>query len=161
MRRKVIQEFVNSFCQRVIDLPDGYDLASFARYGSGIYRANILTGACSHNKIEIPQLRLCDLYRQWMHKQFERHHIQEEGIRDAVLQMEVSVSEVSVRSSYGHRFASARFSFACECEIKTDEKSYVGKMQGEKVWGFDWYYERLFGALPEAWPLIDRQSAEI
>jgi hypothetical protein len=44
MRRKVIQDFVNVFCQRVIDLPEGYDLASFAHYGSGQYRLSILTG---------------------------------------------------------------------------------------------------------------------
>lgn len=25
-------------------------------------------------------------------------------------------------------------------DIKTDEKSYVGQMGGDKEWGFDWYY---------------------
>jgi hypothetical protein len=35
MRRKVLQDFANVFCQRLIDLPEGYDLASFAHHGSG------------------------------------------------------------------------------------------------------------------------------
>ena len=34
-------------------------------------------------------------------------------------------------------------SFVCQSEIKTDEKSYAGQMQGEEEWGFDWYYERI------------------
>jgi len=43
MRRKVLQDFANVFCQRIIDLPEGYDLASFAHYGSGKYSLNVLT----------------------------------------------------------------------------------------------------------------------
>ena len=58
MRRKVIQDFANVFCQRLIDLPEGYDdlpegydLASFVHYASGKYRLSILTGECSHNEL--------------------------------------------------------------------------------------------------------------
>jgi hypothetical protein len=152
MRRKVIQEFVNSFCQRVIDLPDGYDLASFAYYGSGTFNANILSGDCAHNGNPIPQLRLCTVFREWMRGQMDKHGIKSDGIREAVMQIKVEVTGVNLRRSFGHRFASAHFSFTCNSEIKTDEKSYVGKMQGEKDWGFDWYYEKLYGSLPDTWP---------
>ncbi|HXR37491.1 MAG TPA: hypothetical protein VN776_00270 [Terracidiphilus sp.] len=152
MRRKVIQEYVNFFCQKVIDLPEGYDLASFAHYGSGIYRADILTGSCSYNGNPIPQLRLCDEYRHWMKKQLERHRIQGSDIMEATILIKVKMKGLNTRAPYGHRFASGHFSFECESEIKTDEKSYVGQMQGEKAWGFDWYYEQLYGSLPDAWP---------
>ncbi len=63
MRRKVIQDFANVFCQRVIDLPDGFDLAAFAHYGSGTYRANILTGECARNGEPLAQLHMCEVYR--------------------------------------------------------------------------------------------------
>lgn len=152
MRRKVIQEFANSFCQRVIDLPDGYDLASFAHYGSGTYAANILTGDCTHNDNAIPRLRLCDVYREWMQAQLEKHGIPWEGVKEADFQVTVEVKDVNLRSSFGRRFASAHFSFECQSEIKTDEKSYFGRMQGMKEWGFDWFYEKLYGPLPDAWP---------
>ena len=75
MRRKVIQDFANVFCQRVINLPDGYDLATFAHHGSGIYKANISTGECSHNGNPIPRLRLCDPYREWLRTQLGKHGI--------------------------------------------------------------------------------------
>ncbi len=154
MRRKVIQDFANVFCQRVIDLPEGYDLASFAHYGSGTYKANISTGECSHNGSPIPRLRLCDVYQEWLRTQVEKHGIQQDGIQAATLEVNVIVRGVNLRSSYGHRFASAHFFFECQSEIRTDEKSYIGRMDGDKEWGFDWYYERLYGTLPEVWPSV-------
>jgi hypothetical protein len=152
MRRKVIQEFVNSFCQRVIDLPEGYDLASFAHFGSGQYCADILSGVCSHNSCPIPPLKLCGVYLEWMDRQLKRHGIQREDICVAVLHVRVAISRVNLRSSFGHRQDSAHFSFACRSEIKTDEKSYTGQMEGEKEWGFGWYYEKLYGSLPDVLP---------
>lgn len=152
MRRKVIQDFANVFCQRVIDLPDGYDLASFAHYGSGKYIANILTGECSRNGSPIPRLRICCVYDEWLRTQLEKHGILHDEIQAATLEMNIVVRDVNLRSSFGHRFASAHFRFECQSEIRTDEKSYVGRMAGDKKWGFDWFYEKLYGALPDVWP---------
>src|ERR1700677_5025898 len=152
MRRKVIQKYVNFFCQKVIDLPAGYDIASFAHYCSRIYSADILTGSCSYNGNPIPQLRLCDEYRQWMKNQLDRHRIQEAEILEAAIQIKVKTKGLNTRALYGHRVASGHFFFECECVIETDEKSYLGQMRGEKEWGLDYYYEKLYGALPDAWP---------
>ena len=152
MRRKVLQEFVNSFCQRVLDLPEGYDLASFALYGSGVYEVNILTGDCMRNGNLIPPLRLCDIYQKWMLKQAEKRGIEKNGILAATLRIKVDVEDVSLRSSGSHRFASGHFFFVCRSEIVTDENTYVGQMDGDKVWGFDWFYEQLYGPLPDVWP---------
>ena len=63
MRRKVIQDFANVFCQRILQLPEGYDLASFVHYASGTYELNILTGKCSFNGDPIPKLRTCDEFK--------------------------------------------------------------------------------------------------
>ncbi len=156
MRRKVIQDFANVFCQRMIDLPDGYDLASFAHYGSGKYRADILTGECSCNDRPIPKLHTCVVFDEWLRRRLEKHAISRDRIEAATLEVNVTVSEVNLRSSYGHRFASAHFTFECQSEIRTDEKSYVGQMIGNKEWGFDWYYEKLYGVLPDVWPSASR-----
>ncbi|MBB5061634.1 hypothetical protein HDF16_006370 [Granulicella aggregans] len=66
--------------------------------------------------------------------------------------MAIEVKDVTVRSPYGRRFASAHFIFECEGEITTDEKTYRGQMRGAKECGFDWYYEQLYGELPDTWP---------
>ena len=152
MRRKVIQDFANVFCQRVINLPDGYDVATFAHYGSGVYKANILTCDCTYQGIPIPKLNLCDIYQEWLHAQMDTHRIQPDGIQVAILGVKVLVEQVSLRNSYGHRFASAHFFFECQSEIRTDEKTYMGRMLGDKEWGFDYYYEQLYGPLPGVWP---------
>lgn len=152
MRRKVLQDFANLFCQRTIDLPSGYDLASFAHHGSGMYRANILTGECSLNGRPIPALRTCHDYKDWLNAQLDKHGIQQEGIKEVSLQVKMNVDKVNIESSYGHQSADAHFSFDCHSEIRTDEKSYTGNMAGEKTWGFDWYYIRLYGSLPTTWP---------
>lgn len=85
MRRKVIQDFANVFCQRVIDVPDGYDLASFAHYGSGKYKANIWTGECSYNGSPIPQLRLCGMYQEWLRTRLDKHGIRQERSQSSFL----------------------------------------------------------------------------
>jgi len=132
MRRKVLQDFANLFCQRMIDLPSGYDLASFAHHGSGTYRANILTGECSLNGRPIPALRTCDDHKEWLNAQLDKHGIQGEGIKEVSLLINVKVDKVNVKSSFGHQSAHAHFSFDCHSEIRTDEKSYTGNMAGEK-----------------------------
>jgi len=44
LRRKILQDLANVFCQRFVDLPAGYDLAAFGRHGSGLYQTDILSG---------------------------------------------------------------------------------------------------------------------
>jgi hypothetical protein len=147
MRRKVIQDFANVFCQRILQLPEGYDLASFVHYGSGTYVLNILTGECSFNGNPIPKLRTCDAFNEWLFAQLDNHLIPHNDIEAASLKIDVTVSQINVRQSYGHEFASAHFSFNCQSEIRTDGKSYASGMSGEKTWSFDWYYNQLYGSV--------------
>jgi len=154
MRRKVIQEYVNSFCQRVIDLPSGYDLATFAHFGSGVYRADILTGECDYEAATIPKLELCSIYLSWLDQQLVRRGILRESLLHVNMRLEVEISGLQVRTPFSSQFASANFSFKCESEIKTDEKSYFGRSSGTKEWGFDYYYLRLYGAFPPGWPRL-------
>jgi hypothetical protein len=147
MRRKVIQDFANVFCQRILQLPEGYDLASFANYGSGTYELNILTGECSLNGNSIPKLRTCDVFKEWLFAQLDKHSIAHDGIEAANLHIDVTVSEISARQSHVHECASAHFVFRCESEIRTDEKTYKSKQVGEQRWEFGPYYNQLYGSV--------------
>ena len=149
MRRKVLQDFANVFCQRILQLPEGYDLASFVHYGSGSYELDILTGMCAFNGSAIPKLRTCDTFRNWLFTQMAKHRIETEPIKDVRLTISVIVSQLRVGQSYGHEFASAHFCFDCQSEIRTDEKSYTSSAGGEKKWAFDWYYNQLYGSALE------------
>src|SRR5882757_6152400 len=99
MRRKVIQDFANVFCQRILQLPDGYDLASFVHYGSGAYDLDILTGECSLNGERISTLRTCDVFKEWLCVQLAKHLIAPNDIERAHLRINVTVSQLSVKQS--------------------------------------------------------------
>ena len=143
MRRKVLQDFANTVSQRLLDLPEGFDLATFAHYGSGLYRANLVGGACTCNDRPIPSLHLCEVYRAWLTQQCVAHRVEFASLKSIEVEIAVEVSGATIRDSYGHRFASARFDVKCSCRITTDEKAYVGNSSGQREWGFDWYYEKL------------------
>lgn len=145
MRRKVIQDFANVFCQKFIQLPSGYDIASFAYYGSGNYYMDILKGDCFYNETKIPTLKTCAEHKEWLITQIENRDFSIDDIRHAHLEAKIAVSNISIRESYGHYFAGAHFSFNCSSRIGTDEKDYVSNQFHQQNWGFDWYYKELYG----------------
>jgi len=145
MRRKVLQDFANLFPQWFIDLTSGYDVAAFVHYGSGSYQLDILTGQCTRDGIAIPSLATCRQYREWLEQHLKKHNVPP-GLAHVRLSINVVVSEIQVKKSYGHVLASAHFDFDCHSEIATAEKTYCGHMRGAKTWGFDWPDEKLYGS---------------
>jgi hypothetical protein len=146
MRRKVIQDFANVFCQRFIDLPSGYDLATFAYLGSGTASLDILNGGCVFNGIPIQRLHTCDENRMWLEEQCRKHGISFAGIVAATMTIVADVTNIVVKTSFGYTSRSACFTFVCQSQITTDEKVYEGQATGQKVWGFGCYWEKLYGA---------------
>jgi hypothetical protein len=144
MRRKVLQDFANVFCQKFVDLPSGYDLATFVHFRSGFYLLDIVSGDCTRDGTPIPPLMTCKEYREWLQDQLTRRKIPLESLR-VTMGINVLVSAVKVKTSFGHIFASAFFECNCRSAIRTDEKTYLGHHRGAKAWGFDWYYQRLYG----------------
>lgn len=132
------------FCQRFVDLPSGYDLATFVHLGSGFYFLDILTGNCSRDSAPIPPLMTCGEYKEWLQTQLGKRNIPLEALRVS-MRINLLVSDVKVKTSFGHVFASAFFESNCSCEIRTDEKTYLGHHRGTRAWGFDWYYQKLYG----------------
>ena len=76
----------------------------------------------------------------------DKHKILLSDIEKAKLLVSMVVSEIKVEMSSGNVFASANFTFDCRSEIQTDEKSYKSELQNEKAWGFDLYYDKLYGS---------------
>ena len=134
------------FCQKFVDLPSGYDLATFVHLGSGFYLLDILHGHCSRNGLPIPPLTTCTEYRDWLQMQLTKCNIPLESLQ-INMGINVLVSDIKVSTSFGHVFASACFECKCRSEIRTDEKSYLGHYRGARKWGFDWYYQKLYGNL--------------
>jgi hypothetical protein len=135
LRRKVLQDFANTFCQQFLDLGSGHDVATFVRLGSGSYSMNLLTGECMQDGTLIPNLKVCQEYRRWLAEQLVQHRIPP-GLRSAALTVDVLVRRASVRESYGHHFGSADLEFQCRAELETDERVYRGEQSGSRSWGY-------------------------
>ena len=146
MRRKVIKDFANVFCQRIAQLPEGYDLASFVHYGSGTYELDILTGKCELNGEPVPSLKTCNVFKDWLFSQLDKHGIAHAEIETARLIIGLDISAIDARLVDTHEFASAYFKFDLKSEIRTDEKTYHAQLSHEQTWGFDWYYNQLYGS---------------
>jgi hypothetical protein len=135
VRRKVLQSYANVLCQHFIDLGSGFDVEAFCELGSGHYSLDILTGACTKDGAPIRELRVCRHFRQWLTERLAKDRVPP-GVEVALLEVHMTVANVSVRVSYGHRFGAADFTYQCRSEIRTDEKTYVGVQSGGMRWGF-------------------------
>jgi hypothetical protein len=136
LRRKILQDFANVFCQQFVDLGSGHDVATFVDLGSGKYVLDILSGECSRNGVPIAELKICSHYRTWLSEQVAKHNVPP-GLLRVGLTVDIVVANVTVSSSYGHRFGAADFTFNCRSELRTDEKVYVGELSGSRRWGFE------------------------
>src|SRR5687767_14412569 len=142
MRRKVLQHFANTPPQRLLDLPSGFDLARFARLGSGTLDVDFHGGQCRHNGAFVAAFDLCAEHRAWIEREGQRHHIPIKELTRATMTVDFTVSDVEVKHSYGHVFRSALFSFDCRSEVRTSEKTYASHQKGQKRWGYDYYWEK-------------------
>ena len=91
---------------------------------------------CSLDGNQYQSCALATDCKEWLFLQLDKRRIPREAIREALLRVKGIVDDIGIRSSYGHQFADAQFSFDCQSEMKTEEKSYVGRMAGKKNWGF-------------------------
>jgi hypothetical protein len=135
VRRKILQNYANVLCQHFIDLGSGADAGTLAELGAGQYRLDILDGVCTKDGDEISELSVCRHFREWLLEQLKKHQVPP-GVEAAVLEVDIGVSNVTVKESYGHVFGAAEFTYVCRSEIRTDEKTYAGMISGSKRWGF-------------------------
>ena len=146
MRRKVLQHFANTPPQRLLDLPSGFDIARFARLTDGRLEVDFLSGECRHNGNLVDPFDLCAEHRAWLDREARRHHIHLEELVRVEMTVDFVVSGAEVKESYGHVFRSALFCFDCRSEIHTSEMVYASHQKGQKEWGYDFYWEKLYGA---------------
>ena len=147
MRRKVIQHFANMLPQRFLDLPDGFDLAALANEKSGVVVFDFLQDIASIDGVPHPEMRTSANYRAWLLKEAEAHGIEVGALLHASMTVAFQVTGFTVKESFGHVSRSATFKFDCVSELRTDEKSYTNRSSRTKAWGYDYYWEKLFGAV--------------
>jgi len=81
-----------------------------------------------------------------MDRETQQHHIPTEELVRVTMTVDFLVSSAEVKHSFGHNLRSAVFSFDCQSEVQTDEKTYASHQKGQKCWGFYYYWEKMYGA---------------
>lgn len=136
MRRKVLQHVANMFPQNFLDLPPGRDLALFAEHGKGTAIFDLLADTACIDGVDMPALVTSHVYRAWLLRELERHHIDEAMLRSVVLSVDFTVTRIRVRDLGVDRIGEAWFAFDCVCTVATDTRTYTGARADEKEWGY-------------------------
>lgn len=145
MRRKIFNDFANVLCQKFVDLPNGYDLATLAKLGSGVVSINILTDQCFFEESPIEPLRTCAEHRQWLQIQLAKRQLSLAVFESISMSVEFRVTDTILDKPYGHDFRHADFWLKCTSEIRTPEAKYNGSSERQKKWGYGNYWQDLYG----------------
>ena len=119
------------FPQNFIDLPPGRDLALFADHGKGTASFDLLADTTRIDGVDMPALVTSHVYRAWLLRELERHHIDEAMLRSVVLSVDFTVTRARVRDLGVDRIGEACFTFGCVCTVATDTQTYTGARAGE------------------------------
>ncbi len=132
MRRKILNDHANVFCQMLVGWRMGTDLELFSRLGSGQLSVDVISGIAEFNGRSIERAFIAKELQAWFRNRLAKHQIPGEAIRQARVDAEV----VTVVSKPGkrRRRGSTRFSWNCRGVIETDEAHYEGHLTKEYEW---------------------------
>ena len=124
MRRKVIQDFANVFCQMFmcwrLGIPNNLDILE--TLGSGVLSIDVQTGACVYNATTALDLPIAHELHTWFIEALVKHHIPPA----AIISAELTVA-FHVRVEHKRRVRNRYLAFHCRSHIATDEKAYIGE----------------------------------
>jgi len=124
MRRKVLQDFANVFCQMFmgwrLGIPNNLDILE--TLGTGVLTIDVRTGECRYNATTALNLPIVHELRAWFMEQLANHHIP----ADAIASAELTVA-FQVRVEHKKRVRNRYLAFHCRSRIATDEKEYIGE----------------------------------
>jgi len=129
MRRKILQDHANVFCQMLVGWRMGGDLERLHALGSGHLSIDVLTGACTHNEGVVSELHVALELNAWFLERLAQHSIPVQAISHASVDADLSVSEEPRQ-----RGTCALLAWECQSIIRTDDASYVGQLSEEHKW---------------------------
>lgn len=135
MRRKVLQDYANVFCQMALDyrLAGQRDLEILSQHEKGQLQIDVLTGRCRIDGNDVRPLDFAVSLKEWFNSQLEAKRI----AVDSVLESAVEIDFTIELRDEGHPLTMTAYChFGCKSVIRTDEKVYEGRLAGEKVWGY-------------------------
>ena len=129
MRRKVLQDHANTFCQMLVGWRMGDDLDALAELPDGILSVNVLTGQAVHSVTGALHLGIAGELKAWFGNRLETCGIPTAEIRAA----EVSATIGTERIPTNHKKI-VSFDFSVKSRIETSDAEYSGELQEMHHW---------------------------
>jgi hypothetical protein len=116
------------------------------RLGSGTLTIDALSGVCTHNGTQIPSLSIARELQAWLAADLAAHQIDPAGLREAVLNAQLSFGQVSrtERVTRDQHFAASgqhldperfnRCEISCTSRVVTDERAYESQYSDVEEW---------------------------
>jgi len=129
MRRKILQDHANVFCQMLVGWRMLEDLGRLRGLGSGNLALNVLTSAVTFEGSPIEPLFIAKEISTWFAARLEKYEIPREEIHVAIVEAEITLEEVK----RGRRSATI-LDWNCRSLIRTIEKEYIGHLAERHTW---------------------------
>lgn len=128
MRRKVLQDIVNVFCQMFVGWRMGDDLSLLIGAGSCSITIDVLAGTASIDE-KPTKLHVAGEISAWFNDRLKELNIPSGAFVSANLNVTQTLRLEETKSK-----KVAHFDFKCESRINTDEKTYEGQLAESHSW---------------------------
>lgn len=129
MQRKVLQDFVNVFCQMFVGWRMSNDLSKLTELGDTQITINVFSGTAFIQEYKPVQLYIAEELSAWFLRRLTEVDIPLSGIVSASLSVDQKLRMEETKTK-----RVAHFDFDCKSEIRTNTKTYHGSLKEAHSW---------------------------
>ena len=129
MRRKVLQDYANTFCQMLVGWRMGDDLETLSELPDGELSVNILTGEAAHSLAGPLKLWVAEEIQAWF-----THRLEVSGIPASEIHTASIIAQISTGRIATNRKKVVSFDFTVASRIETSDTAYSGTLKETHQW---------------------------
>lgn len=129
MRRKVLQDYANTFCQMLVGWRMGDDLETLSELPDGELFINALTGEATHSVAGPLQLWVAGEIQAWF-----KHRLEVSGIPTAEIHRASITANINTSRIATNRKKVVSFDFTIASRIETSDAAYAGSLKETHQW---------------------------
>ena len=129
MRRKVLQDYANTFCQMLVGWRMGEDLETLSALPDGELSINVLSGEATHSVVGSLKLWVAEEIQAWF-----KHRLEVSGIPAGEIQLASISAQINTGRIATNRKKVVSFDFTVTSQIETSDATYSGKLKETHQW---------------------------
>lgn len=129
MRRKILQDHANTFCEMLVGWRMAADLETLAQLPDGVLFIDVLSGRAEHSAVGPIELGIAAELHAWFSHRLEVSGIPASEIRAASLSAHINTGRIAT-----NRKKIVSFDFSIESKIETSDARYSGNLKEVHKW---------------------------